>query len=131
MDWKYFIPHVWERERQVWEDVYLLPLDGSDHSQALWLTVDAIGNPEIPEHGLDWAEFQSEALQKLGDRPFHIEGTDMLIRAIDFSKAELLDWVRVWLRENGRPVAGLIEGTTEDFRGKAFHADLLSNFQYR
>ena len=129
MDWKYFIPHVWEHERQIWEDVYLLPLDGRYNGQALWLTVDALGNVEILEHGSDRAEFQSKAQQKLGDRPFHIDGTDMLICSEDFSKAELLDWVRVWLRENGVPVARRIEGTPEDFRGKAFHVDLLGIYQ--
>jgi len=131
MDWKYFIPHVWEQKRQVWEDVYLLPIDDHYNGQALWLTIDALGNVEIHEHGSDRANFRDDALRKLGDRPFHIEGTDMLIRAEDFSLAELLDWARVWLRENGLPVIRLIEGTTEDFRGKAFHVDLLSKSQYR
>ena len=50
-------------------------------------------------------------------------------RPMDFSKEELLDWVCVWLRENGLPVANLVEGSMEEFRGKAFHADLASRFK--
>jgi hypothetical protein len=129
MDWKYFIPHIWEREREVWEDVYLLPIQSQYDGETLWLTIDALGNVEVPEHGSDRAEFQVEALQKLGDRAFHIDGADILIRAEDFNKQELLDWVRVWLQENGFPVSNLVEGLEDEFRGLAFHADLLSQLK--
>jgi hypothetical protein len=44
MNWKYFIPHIWERDREIWEDVYLLPIDGHYNEEALWLTIDALGN---------------------------------------------------------------------------------------
>jgi hypothetical protein len=128
MNWKYYIPHLWHQERQVWEDIYLLPIDSRYDGKAIWLTIDALGNVEVPEHGSDRAESRSEALEKLGSRAYYIDGTDMLIRTEDFSKKELLDWVQVWFRENGLPVAELIEGSAEEFRGKAFHADLESQF---
>lgn len=121
MDWKYFIPHIWEREREIWEDVYLLPVDSHYDGAALWLTIDALGNVDIPEH--------AEALQRLGDRSFYIDGSDMLIRAEDFTKQELLAWVRIWLQENELSVTNLIEGLKEEFRGRAFHADLLTPLQ--
>lgn len=129
MDWKYYIPHSWDHQRQVWEDVYLLPIDGRYDGKAIWLTIDALGNAEEAGHDSGQAAIRSEALRKLGNCQYHIDGTDMLIRAEDFSKEEFLDWVRVWLRENGLPVTGLTEGSAEEFQGKAFHADLVSQFK--
>lgn len=128
MEWKYYIPHVWERDRQVWEDVYLLPAKGEYVGQALWLTIDALGDVDDPEHGSDRREFQAESLQRLGDRDYYMDGTDMVIRTRDFSKEELLEWALVWLRENGLPAITLIEGSIDEFQGKALHADLISGF---
>jgi hypothetical protein len=125
MRWKYFIPHVWNRTRQAWEDIYLLPADELYKGQALWLTVDALGDRTNVEHGTDREEFQVEALKKLGDRPYLIDGADMIVRSADFSMDELLDWVRIWLRENRLTVTDLVEASVEEFSGKAFHADLM------
>jgi hypothetical protein len=124
MRWKYYIPHLWEAERQVWEDVYLLPANDAYDKPALWLTIDGLGDAAKPEHGSERPEFQADALRKLGDLPYFIDGTDMVVRMDDFSMTELLDWVRVWLRENGLPVTALVEGSVEEFKGKAFHAGL-------
>jgi hypothetical protein len=129
VDWKYFIPHIWEGERQVWEDVYLLPVGGRYDGQALWLTIDALGKAEDSAVGAIDVDDRAEALRKLGDRSYHIDGTDMLVRQEDFTKAEMLEWVRVWLRDNGLPVSELIEAPLEEFQGRAQHADLIAEFR--
>jgi hypothetical protein len=125
MNWKYHIPHVWNTTRTVWEDVYLLP-DLPDHeSESIWLTIDALGDAADPAHGSDREEFQREALEKLGDKEDWVGGADMIIRARDFSKEELLQWVKVWLRESGFPVASLEEAPFSDFAGTNQHANIL------
>ena len=129
MDWKYFIPHIWDREREVWEDVYLLPVDSDYDGEALCLTVDAFGNTDIAEHGSDRAIFQVEALQKLGDKPFYMDDSSLLIRDEDFTKQELLAWVRVWLQELGFTVTSLIEGSRDEFRDRAFHVDCMDHLE--
>src|SRR5439155_21764974 len=106
-----------------------LPVNTQYEGEAIWLTIDALGNVETSEYDSGSDNGRSDALEKLGDRQYYIDGTDMLIRLTDFSKEELLDWVRVWLRENGLPVTNLVEGSASDFRGKAFHADLVSRFR--
>lgn len=44
MKWKYYIPHVWEspESRTVWEDVWLLPEDGSNDGKSYWFTLNAL-----------------------------------------------------------------------------------------
>ncbi|MCL4295599.1 MAG: hypothetical protein KJ077_07720 [Anaerolineae bacterium] len=110
MIWKYRIPHIWEADRTVWEDVYLLPDHPGYTAQALWLTIDALGFYEGSE--------RDEAESRLGDQSYVIEGTNMLVWAEDFSKPELLKWVGIWLEANGLPVTALEEGTAQEFRGR-------------
>ena len=87
MRWLYHIPHVWESrtDRHVWEDVYLLPESAPDGTTAICLTIDALGDPNNPSHGSSRAKFRSEALKKLGDSEWHVDETDLLIRALDMS----------------------------------------------
>jgi hypothetical protein len=130
VDWKYYIPHVWDGDRQIWEDIYVLPIDARYNGNAVWLTIDAVlAYRSHTEVDFDLAESPARTLQRLGNRDFHIDGTDMLVRAEDFSKEELLDWVRVWLRENDLAVDNLIEGNAEEFKGKAFHVDLVKQLK--
>jgi hypothetical protein len=128
MIWKYFIPHTWRSDRALWEDVYLLPDDARYEGRALWLTIDAYGDPTDPELSEGRAEFQAYAERQLAGRDFCIEGTDMIVKQCDFTKEELLDWVRVWLRENQLPVTDLQEGTPQEFAGKAWHATLMAGY---
>jgi hypothetical protein len=127
MDWKYYIPHSWDREREVWEDIYLLPVEDIGYDgKALWLTINALGDVDTVS---ERAEMQAEFLSQLGDRDYYIDGTEMIVKAIDLSKIELLDWVRVWLREHRLPIANLIEAPVEEFRHKAMYADLVVEYR--
>jgi hypothetical protein len=110
MIWKYYIPHIWEADRTVWEDVYLLPDHPSYTDQALWLTIDALGYYEGSE--------RDEAESRLGHQSYLIDDTDMLVCTEDFSKLELLNWVGIWLEEKGLLFTTLEEGTAKEFRGR-------------
>ena len=128
MKWLYHIPHVWDTstDRHVWEDVYLLPDAASDGTPSLWLTIDALGDPEVPEHGSDRAEFRAESLAKLGDADWHIHESSMVVRAVDFNLAELLEWVHVYLRETGFDCAGLTHAAIERFAATNDHASVVA-----
>jgi hypothetical protein len=110
MIWKYYIPHIWEEDRTVWEDIYLLPDTPDYKDQAIWLTIDALGFYEGSE--------RDEVESRLGSQSYLIKGTDMLVRVEDFSKPELLKWVSIWLEENGLAFDALREGTVKEFRGQ-------------
>jgi hypothetical protein len=125
MNWKYYVPHVWDTPRTVWEDIYLLPDVPDPEPKSIWLTVDALGDIADPAHDSDREEFQRTALAKLGDREYWIEGAEMIVRARDFSQEELLGWVRIWLAEQGLPVADLVEAPLEAFVGTNEHPVLL------
>ncbi|GAC1463068.1 MAG: hypothetical protein NVS2B14_10990 [Chamaesiphon sp.] len=122
MNWKYHIPHLWNAPREVWEDVYLLPDNPNYQEESIWLTIDALGDVSEPTHGSERAEFQEFAFSKLGDKSFWINGSDMIVRARDFNKEKLLDWVKVWLRETGFPVSELIETSFDEFASTNDHA---------
>jgi hypothetical protein len=125
MNWKYHIPHVWDTPRAVWEDVYLRPDVPDSDEQSVWLTIDALGDASDPNHGSDRAEFQKEALAKLGENAYWTDGADMIVRVRDFSKEEFLSWVKVWLEHNGLPVTDLVEAPFTEFAGTNPHAELL------
>ena len=127
MKWIYYIPHEWDSpdDRQVWEDVYLLPDAAPEGTKSLWLTIDALGDVTNPEHGSDRAEFQSAALEKLGDADWHIDEADMIVRATDFDFPELLDWIKVWLHENDFECLELQPGPRERFAGSNNHISTI------
>ena len=127
--WKYCLPHIWDRPRQVWEDVYLLPDDSVYAGPGLHLTVDAFGNVLNSSHGSERAAFQAEALAQLGDAEFRIDGSEMLLRQEDFSREELLSWVRVWLVHNGLPVGRLREVSAEEFADRVEHAAVVAELK--
>jgi hypothetical protein len=127
MNWKYYIPHVWDTPRTVWEDIYLLPDVPDPEPQSIWLTIDALGDAADLAHGSERAEFQRIALARLGDREFWIDGAEMIVRARDFSQEELLGWARVWLTEQGLPVAELVETPVAAFAGTNGRAALLGD----
>ncbi|MGD9244302.1 MAG: hypothetical protein PVH36_05175 [Desulfobacterales bacterium] len=129
MKWKYHIPHVWERERQVWEDIYLMPLDKNWKEGSIHLTIDALGNIENPEHGDEREEFQKEFKEKLEEENYYISGADMIVNSEDFNKKELIDWVIVWLKEQNLPVSELIEAPIEDFAETNEHAKMVSELK--
>lgn len=128
-DWKYCFPHVWDRPRQVWEDVYLLPDDPTFTGPGLHLTVDAFGNVLDPSHGSDRAEFQETALAMLAGAPYYIEGDQMWLRQEDFSRDELVGWTRVWLEYHGFSVGMLREAAASEFEGRVAHAGLVAELK--
>jgi hypothetical protein len=71
MLWKYCFPHLWDRPRQVWEDVYLRPASPQG-APRIHLTVDALGDADDPDHGSDRAEYQTQVLDKLRDAEFFL-----------------------------------------------------------
>lgn len=115
MNWKYHIPHTWESPRGVWEDVWLLPDDPNYKGESIWLTIDAFGDVSDPDYGSERADFQKEALKRLGDKQYWIGSGEMIVRATDFTKDELLHWVKVWLEETGFIVSSLREAPIEEF----------------
>ncbi|MGO9569300.1 MAG: hypothetical protein ACLP5H_17325 [Desulfomonilaceae bacterium] len=121
MKWKYYIPHVWDKPRQSWEDFYLLPCDPSYRGDSIWLTIDALGDGQ--SRG---AMFQGEDFKRLEKelegRDYIINGTDMVVKGWAFTKHEFLKWVKVWLEENGFDVDELVEAPLEDFEGTNQHA---------
>ena len=119
MRWKYYIPHTWDPPslRVPWAEIWLLPDDPNYKGKSIWLTIDALGDPSDPTHGSERAEFQRDALKKLGSKDLWIDGSDMIVRVRDFNKKEFLNFVKVWLNEVGLSVTELREAPFEDFKG--------------
>ncbi len=118
MNWKYFFAHKWSCERHTWEDIWLLPDDLKYKGDSIWLTISAIGyiTPEMA----DW-DYTQKVLEEMGNNLFLIDqkdNTEMIVNVLDFTKEELLIWVKVWLKEMGFVVMDLIEGTREEFNGR-------------
>ena len=80
MNWKYFTPHAWDDRSKTWEDIFLLPDTPEYKDDAVWLTIDALGEVDDPESmGITQQEVTS-MLEKLGDKDCWIEGGDMIAR---------------------------------------------------
>jgi hypothetical protein len=120
MNWKYHIPHMWDDDRQVWEDFYLLPCHPNYSGESFWLTILALGDGS--ERFLIRGETFERKLKELEGKAYIINGTDMVVRGMGFSKVEFLKWVKVWLEENGFDVEELVEAPLEDFAGTNQHA---------
>jgi hypothetical protein len=128
MNWKYFIPHVWDKPRQSWEDFYLLPCDPSYGGDSIWLTIDALGDVNRTTAVLDAEDF--ERLEKeMEGKDYVIHGADMTVRGEAFNKSEFLKWVKVWLEENGFEVDELVEAPFEDFEGTNKHARIVAGLR--
>lgn len=68
----------------------------------------------------DW-DYTQKVLEEMGNNLFLIDqkdNTEMIVNVLDFTKEELLIWVKVWLKEMGFVVMDLIEGTREEFNGR-------------
>jgi hypothetical protein len=130
--WTYYIPHVWDspEQRTTWEDVWLLPEDGSNDGASYWFTLNALRmwaagveeefpqDPDDPLCGFGGSELARERnLQLLGGRDYFITpALDMVARVDDFDLHELLEWTKVFIREHlGDPAPSLVEGRYEDF----------------
>src|SRR5215831_9116750 len=126
MNWKYYIPHAWKAgERVPWAEVWLLPLEKEFSRSSICLTIDALGDSNDPTHGSERAEFQKEALRKLGDKSIWIAAGEMIVRCRDFDSGEFLDFVEAWLRHHDSRFGTLTEGTFEEFSGTSRDAKLI------
>jgi len=90
---------------------------GLEFGEPLWFTVDALGRPEdsiFPnEH--------EDALAELGDKPYVIEASDMIVKAERLTKEDVLKWAKVWLEHEGFEVTGFEESTLEEFQESNQH----------
>ncbi len=136
-NWKYCLCHEWLQERVTWEDFLVLPDDPDKDEQALWLTFSTLGDgPESPLDP-DSIAFYERCFKLLDGRKYWVRtpeepplgDADLLINGLDFSKEELVEWIRVWLNENGLSVDDLIEAPLSEFRNRSSHADALLGLQ--
>lgn len=148
--WKFYIPHVWDQERATWEDVYLVPTEEAFQGRSIWLTVEATtmprefyyaswgcspeeiaqatNNPESAPEAVKFAEedYQAdqEILKSMGNTKFlfHEESCTLYVRAPNFTRAELLEWVTLYLKFKGAEFPSLEEAPVELFSGSNPHA---------
>jgi hypothetical protein len=131
MNWKYWIMHKWTDERFRWGEAFILPDDPEYDGDALWITIDCIGTPEdhISHEEIVWYE---EAKTMLGNSPYYLcasdelGDTDLLVNAKDFTKDDFLNWILIWLQEQGIKADNLIGAPLDDFLGRHEHADFLN-----
>jgi len=145
MKWKYYIPHVWNSpdDRTLWEDVWLLPEDGSPEDgckagKSYWFTLNALSfgaagidgeyphDPDDPFGGFAGSPaIRAINLRLLGDRDYFITHLlDMVARVEDFNLPELLDWTRVLIKDHfGDPDPELVPGAYDEFGGTNQHAN--------
>ena len=118
MDWLCYFAREWDRPRQAWEDVYILPRGEPELDQALWLTINALGELEDSANYWQGVDFR-RAQASLAGRDFRIDATEMLVRTRDFDRAELLHWTAIWLCEIGLIVDSLVEADRATVQGQA------------
>lgn len=116
MIWKYHLPHARKHYRTC-EDIWLLPDDPTYTGDSIWLTVKSLAFlMDQCERQEDFDSFQ-EALLRLSDRDYLIEGGEVVVKAWHFEKAEMLRWARTWLKDKGLEAEQLIEAHFQDFAG--------------
>jgi hypothetical protein len=132
MIWYYYIPHLWEEERVVWEDVYLMADINPEHKQlwididkglpSLWLTVDGLASEEFHDQDDEFLdETEKEDLEHCGV-VIRLDTGDMIVNTQDFNKKELLEWAKLYLQVRGHTVNEMKEGTYRMFQGSNPHA---------
>jgi hypothetical protein len=118
INWKYFIPHVWELEKAIWEDIYLMPLENK-FKETLWLSVNAlkfIGKPDTKDEKRN--EWTRNILFRLSQKEYYIDEKirgEMYVSLPEFSQTQLVEYAKIYLRELGFTVNDLDEGTYEEF----------------
>jgi hypothetical protein len=129
MRWKYCIHHTWPEERTEWAEAFVRPDDDTSPAHSLWVTIDCLGSASDAS---DSANEERETLRRwLGDRPYAVPengeagDSDLVVNARDFTKAEFLDWIGVWLRAKGFTVSALVPAPLDEFAGTHAHADVL------
>jgi predicted protein tyrosine phosphatase len=92
MRWKFSLPNVpGGGERTALEDLYLMPEDGSSDGRSYWVTVEGLQSFT--------GGTREEKLDRLSGKDYDISDTmDMLVHQEDFSREELLGWVRIFIQ---------------------------------
>jgi predicted protein tyrosine phosphatase len=110
MQWKFCLPDPWTDPgaRVALEDVYLIPPAGQTGPPSYWFTLEGLHSFTGGTH--------DEKLERLGGTDFVItDSMDMLIRHADFNKDELLEWTRLFIRQQlGDPEPLLAEAADEE-----------------
>lgn len=133
MRWKYWIHHTWPEERTGWAEAFVRPDDPTYAGQSLWVTIDCLGEPPDENPKSTLSERYEDLRTWLGDHPYRVTESgemgdaDLVVNALDFTKAEFLEWVKVWLRAKGLPATELVPALLEEFAGTHPHADLLAH----
>lgn len=92
----------------VLEDLYLLPEDGRSGGRSYWVTVEGLQSFT--------GGTRDEKLERLAGKEFDISETmDMLVNREDFSRTELLGWVRAFIQDRfGDPHPELVEAGRDE-----------------
>ena len=134
MTWKYRLLHTWPEERTPWAEAFVRPDDPAYQGQSLWVTIDCLGDPspEVAE-----ASRPEELRVWVGDRAYRVADngemgdSDLVVNARDFTQAEFVEWIKVWLHAKGLSVTNLVAAPLEEFAGTHPHADLLAHLTQR
>lgn len=129
MRWKYCIHHTWPEERTDWAEAFVRPDDDKPVPESLWVTIDCLG----PAFDASASADEDGAMLRrwLGGRPYAVAehgeagDSDLVVNARDFTKAEFLGWIEVWLRAKGFTVSELVPAPLDEFAGTHAHADML------
>ncbi|WP_224997035.1 hypothetical protein [Cesiribacter sp. SM1] len=114
MNWKYFIPHVWEEEETIWEDIYLKQFD-KPAEKTLYLSINGrlmLANPSADD---EFEKRRKEILVHLDTHNYLISEPEMYVKRDRFNIDELLYYTNIFLQSKGYIDNNLIEGTYEEF----------------
>ena len=110
MNWKYYIPHVFEDgDTTIWEDIYLCPDVENWEGPAYMLTVDAVDETSFAYHGMTHDELDELLGGELRDTDHYIDGDTLTIHAPHFDRPGLFKWAKVWLEQLGYTCNALVE----------------------
>ena len=123
MDWKFYIPHQWDKPTTHWEDIWLWPVEktiNGNMGQKINLTVDALGHL-LKNNDKDVVDLANSL--SLEDKAYWIwpypniewgDDVSMIVNCSAFSKPELLHYARIYLENKGYTVHDLVESSEED-----------------
>ena len=114
--WKYYIPHEWDQPKAIWEEIYLVPDIPNFPKLSICVNIDALGEIKDP-YGTDRNEVYQEFKEQLNGAKYYIDGEQMVVKARNFTRKDLVKWVKIWLEQTGFEVSELVEAPSEDFEG--------------
>ena len=123
LDWKYYIPHVWEGPTKECEDIWLWPIGKrirGNMEGKINLDVSVL-RPMLSDRD----EESARAAQLLAARslpywfwPYPVEGwgdeVSMVVNCAEFSRTDLKRYAKIYLEHVGYEVSGMIAATDKD-----------------